>query len=111
MQRASTCIHLVAEEETETEIEKEIYQETEPGLRLNVQRAGYADKLELGGESPLTMRHGHWRSSNILWALDHKASRKIGIWRRVAADNALRTAGGHSISFGPLDRNCVGYIE
>ena len=53
-----TCIHLVAEEETETEIEKEIYRETEPGLRLNVQRAGYADKLELGGESPLTMRYG-----------------------------------------------------
>ena len=25
-------------------------------------------KLEFGGESPLTMRHGHWRSSNILWA-------------------------------------------
>ena len=66
MQRASTCIHLEAEEETE--IEKEIYQETEPGLRLNVQRAGYAAKLEFDGESPLTMRHGHWRSSNILWA-------------------------------------------
>ena len=37
--------------------------------------------------------------------------RQIGIWRRVAADNALRTAGGHFTSFGPLDRNCVGYIE
>ena len=39
------------------------------------------------------------------------AGREIGIWRRVAADNALRTAGGHFTSFGPLDRNCVGYIE
>ena len=35
------------------------------------------------------------------------AKRKIGIWRRVAADNALRTAGGHSTSFGPLDRRPV----
>ena len=58
MQRASTCIHLVAEEETETEIEieKEIYQETEPGLSLNVQRAGYADKLEFVGMPPRAMR-------------------------------------------------------
>ena len=37
--------------------------------------------------------------------------RQIVIWRRVAADNALRTAGIESTSFGPLDRNCVGYIE
>ena len=54
MQRASTCIHLVAEEETE--IEKEIYQETEPGLRLNVQRAGYADKFQFVGMPPRAMR-------------------------------------------------------
>ena len=38
-------------------------------------------------------------------------SRSIGIWRRVAADNALRTAGGHSTSFGPLDHKLLRKLE
>ena len=117
MQRASTCIHpdttcihLVAEEETE--IEKEIYQETEPGLRLNVQRAGCADKLELGGESPLTMRHGHWRSSNILWAprpelrrlyrIDHHRKNEPGVpkgWEDYHTGEGSHCPWGHPHKF------------
>ena len=35
------------------------------------------------------------------------AGRQIGIWRRVAADNALHTLVSHRTSFGPLDRRDV----
>ena len=64
-------------------------------------------------ERTVIARHSSgWRAMTVFLAYRFQsAKRQIGIWRRVAADNALRTASGHSTSFGPLDRNCVGCIE